>query len=289
MIVDQLFEQAFKNHWKDERFSHSGWKKEVLNNWRNHLQPTFGCKKLESVTRKVVKAWHLQLKDNPYAANRSKAILSKLINWALDNELVPNSFLNPCLNVPNHPEKKRQKYFGAAEIARIGAILEREKDNYPKEVAFLYLLMFTGSRPRAIERATQNNLGRGITINGAEFGLLRFVGKTGDEEVVIPPQALIQLDRIPKPKDGSLIGIKMPRLFWDKIRIEAGCPDLWARDFRRTFATLARSKGISIDAIGGMLNHKSRSTTELYAQIIPLEKMGAVLTTANHLSEILKG
>jgi integrase len=59
----------------------------------------------------------------------------------------------------------------------------------------------------------------------------------------------------------------MPVRLWAKIRKEAGCPDLRARDLRRTFATVGMSAGLKMDQISEILGHRSTQTTKIYAKL----------------------
>jgi integrase len=75
---------------------------------------------------------------------------------------------------------------------------------------------------------------------------------------------------------------------WEKVSAEAGCPDLWARDLRRTFATVGMSSGIKMDTISELLNHKSVQTTKLYAKLNDDARVEASSAISNKISEIVK-
>jgi integrase len=195
---------------------------------------------------------------------------------------------NPCSRVKSFPERKRKRFATPEEIAKLGQIMERERATHMKQVAFLELMIYTGSRPKAIEDARWSDLEehRGHMI-------LSVAGKTmavtGDmDTIVVPPQAVMALRSLGIRKDHSLIfGIKMPRRFWNRIRKEAGCEDLWARDWRRTFASVGLSSKESLDVIGEALNHKSRQTTLRYAKLLDDKKVAAVSRIANELETLL--
>ena len=92
---------------------------------------------------------------------------------------------------------------------------------------------------------------------------------TGQKDTIILNSFLLNFLRgLPARKDGSLTGIKrVCPVFWDKVRKEIGSPDLWARDLRRTFATVGMSQGVGVDNIGRILNHTSYQTTLRYAKL----------------------
>lgn len=284
LTVSAAFELALTNHWSSKKYSSSGWRREVVNLWKKHLGPVFGKQLLTEVTAPEVRKWHRSLADTPTAANRALSVLCRLFTYCQEEGLIDS---NPCSLVKRYKEHARKRYASAEEIARLGKILERESVNHPAEVAFLYVLMFTGSRPRAIERAAPEDVER-IEHQGQVFGILNFKGKSGDEVLVLPPVAMDVLDRLPSPRR-TLTGKAMPRALWERAREEAGCPDLWARDWRRTFATLGLSGGISLGIIGEVLNHRSAQTTKIYGKLLDLKRVDAVAAISGRMVELMRG
>jgi len=288
--VADLYQLTWDGYWDAERFHKSGWAKEVKGHWDFHLAKAFGNTKARRLTSKQIRDWHAGMKDKPYAANRSLETLSRIFNYAIEHEILPQN-TNPASLIKRHPEKKRGRYATDEEIRKVGAILQREADNRPREVAFLYLLMFSGSRPRAIERATPDQLKR-FEYQGRVFGILTFYGKstaaTGTEEtVIIPPQAMVVLDKLPHIKDGTLTGINMPKRFWASVKKEAGCEDLWARDWRRTFASMCLADGVTDNALSELMNHSSYQTTKTYAKLRNDKRMDAVASVASKLDSLI--
>jgi integrase len=55
--------------------------------------------------------------------------------------------------------------------------------------------------------------------------------------------------------------------FWDRIRVEAGIPDVRIHDLRHTFASLLVSGGMSLPMIGRLLGHTQVQTTQRYAHL----------------------
>jgi integrase len=194
--------------------------------------------------------------------------------------------------VKKFKERSRKRYATTEEIQTIARLLEEEIDVHPAGVAFLYILMFSGSRPRAIERATWDQL-KEFEIEGKPYGILTFSGKTtektGDEEkVVLPPLAMEAIQRLPRVKGYTITGIKMPRRLWRRVKEKAGCDDLWARDWRRTFATVGMTSGVDIGTIGELLNHRSTETTKIYAKVMEGHKFNAANKIANAMAELMK-
>lgn len=270
MTLSDLFERVYREYWSKPRFVKSGWGREVEGIWKRCIEPDFGARKLSTITVTEVKAWHATFENIPYAGNRALEVLTKMFNHAEAESLIPRN-TSPCWRIRGFTEKKRKRYATPSELVKILSILEREKSVNPSAVAFLYCILFTGSRPSALERATYDEL-REVTVDGEIRGVLVFAGKgtadSGEDElVVIPTVAMDMIRGLKRNPDGRIFGRKNPRRFWVSVRTEAGCPDLWARDLRRTFATVGMSGGVNKSVIGELLNHASLQTTDIYAKL----------------------
>ena len=287
MTVEELFQACFKEHWDCARFELSGHRDEVRAKYENHIKSRFGSIEYLKLTRSEVRDFHKGFRDTPVTGNRVLEILSKLYKFSIDKEWNELGF-NPCFGIKHFTERKRKRYATEAEIKRIGLILDRLYETIPLEVTFLYCLLFTGARPRSIERSTWNELQE---IDQG-FGVLVFEGKstaeTGDEEsVIIPPNIMEMIKKLPRRSDDLIFGIPLPGYLWRKIRSEAGCKDLWARDFRRTFATVGMSNKVDMKVIGKLLNHHSTQTTDRYALLDNSARLEAVEAIKNKMNKIL--
>ncbi len=289
MTLNSLFKETWKDHWSLHRYQQSGWGIEAKRNYENYIRPHLGTKRISTITAKQVREWHARMEDQPYKANRCLEVLSKMFRHAEVKEWRPQGS-NPCAIVKAFRERKRSRFASEEEIKKIGQILVRESEAYPEAMAFLYVLMFSGSRPSAIERARWDELQ--IIEHGHEsYGILKSLGKTShktgeDEIVILPPQAMSLITKLPR-KSEQIFNIKMPRRRWRKIQKEAGCGSLWVRDFRRTFATIGLSNGIDIGVIGELLNHKSTQTTKIYAQLLQQVRIEATSHIAKKLEAML--
>lgn len=291
ITVGALFTLCFDEHWDADRYQLSGWASKVSELYHSLIEPTFANQKISQVTARSVREWHQSLNVTPIRANRGLEVLSRMFRFAEEKEYRPQG-LNPCLLVKAFKEAKRKRYATEQELKKIMAILIRDAVTNPRASAFLYLLIFTGARPRSLERATWNML-KTHEVDGRFFGVLTFDGKTteetGEQEVVVlPPSAMAIVEKLPKTSD-KILGIQMPSVYWNKVRIEAGCPDLWARDLRRTFATVGMGEGAEIGVIGELLNHKTTQTTKIYAKLVDAKRIEAVSQIANKMDQILKG
>jgi integrase len=288
VTLSELFEVCFKEHWSCERFNKSGHSKEVRSKYENHIRPRFGQSGYLDIKRSEIRDWHQGFRATPVTGNRCLEIVSRLYRFSCDKEWNEQGF-NPCISIKHFTERKRKRYASEREIKKIGSILDRLYSEYPVEIAFLYTLLYTGARPRSIERSTWNEL---TEVEGG-FGILVFEGKstaeTGDEEsVIIPPNIMDMIGKLTRRDDNLIFGIGLPGYLWRKIRTEAGCKDLWARDFRRTFATVGMSNKVDMKVIGKLLNHHSTQTTDRYALLDNSARLEAVSKISDKLNSILK-
>lgn len=285
--ISEVWGLVESKHYSQKRFQESGWAKEASRLYTRHVAKRFGPFKLAEITVAEVQDW-LASFESIYSANRSLEVLSLIFSFAQKREIYLGT--NPCKKVDAFSEKKRRRFASLDEIKRLAEILNREAPSHPREVAFLYLLLFTGSRPRLLERAKWKDL-----KCVGDVGVLRLPGKTfaetGEEDVVvIPNQCLRLLLSISESRNenDTLTGISMPQTFWARIRKEAGCEDLWARDFRRTFATVALSMGVGKDQVSELLNHRSVQTTNIYAKLFDQTRIDAAVMIADRMEELTR-
>lgn len=280
MIIRDLFAKCYESHWNKPRYVDSGWAQEVKNLYEKNIKAAFGDRDCRELSAKEIRKWHNDMASRPTAANRSLEVLSRIYTFAEEDEIVPLGS-NPCRLVDSFTERKRSRYGTEEELKKIGDGLRDALKTHRREATFIYVVALTGARPKKLESAKWSQVQREGT-----HGVLRFDGKnsadSGESEVVIlPGNALKLLESLPKRPDGLILGPTDYRPTWERIREKAGCPDLWLRDLRRTFASVGLSQGVGIDKIGELLNHRSAQTTKTYARLIP----GARVVAAHQISK----
>lgn len=229
--------------------------------WRLHIEPRFGRMKVKDVTYAMVDDLHKEMADTPTEANRVLATLSTMFNFAHR----PLEWIerNPAHGVERNKERKRKRYMKGEEAAKIAEILHREAKDSPASVAFLYLLILTGARRGEIAKAKWSDLHGNRLVLGEHK-----TDHTGDERYIyLPPAAMEVLERLPRTS-GTITGILTPQKLWERIRIEADCPDLRMHDLRHSFASAAIAAGLSLAQIGELLGHRSTQTTKRYAHLV---------------------
>lgn len=240
--------------------------------WRLHVEPRFGSMKVKDVAFPMVADLHEAMADTPAEANRVLAMLSAMFNFGRR----PLEWIerNPVEGVRRYPEVKRRRYMRGEEAARIAEVLDANARENPASVAFIYLLILTGARRGEIANA------RWDWISGNVINLPD--SKTGEKQVYLPPAAMDVLARLPRT-DGTITGIASPTKLWDRVRREAGCPDLRMHDLRHSFASAALAAGLSLSQIGELLGHKSTQTTKRYAHLVEEVAAAAASTTADRI------
>jgi integrase len=246
--------------------------------WKLYIESKLAKKRVAEIELEDLVKLHTGLKDKPYQANRVLSQMSAMLVFA-EKYKYRAAGSNPCKHVDRYPEPKRKRYMAGGEPARIAEILKREEARYPDSVAFIYLLIMTGARKSEIGKARWDWL-RGQTIYLPD-------SKTGARPVFLPPQVMDVLSKLPRDRD-TICGMLSPRKFWERIRVEACCPDLRLHDLRHSFASAALAAGLSLSEIGELLGHSSTQTTKRYAHLVEEAAHASVAKTADLLERMMQ-
>lgn len=240
---------------------------------RCHVLPTLGNQPVTQLRRADVATLHHALADRPTMANRVLALVSVMLTLAEQWGLrAPRS--NPVVGIPRYPERPRERYLTPAELSRLWATLDEAARTHAENLyglAALRLLLLTGAR-----------VGEILTLRWEqvdwEQGRARLLdSKTGPKTLFLAPEALGVLRNLPR-----LLGspwcfpsaqagkhfVALPRL-WYRLRAEAGLEEVRLHDLRHTFGANAAALGIPLLTIGAILGHRSASTTQRYAHLLP--------------------
>jgi integrase len=289
--LDDLWARCEIEHWNRNK----PWDKEAKRIYDHDIKPIMGSTRVRAVAIEDAKKVRDRLTDKPIQANRAIAVLSKMLRLAEtfgpEGQRWRALGSNPCQHVPRFPAKSRKRFAKPVEIQALPAALDKYIEISPSAVAFIYVMLFSGARPSEILRAAPDQVER-IERDGKPYGVLRIPdGKTGHRDVFLPPQAMAAIDRLPA-KRTSLVGrTTVPKVIWHKIRKEIGADGLWARDLRRTWATVGLSNGVAKGALGALMGHADPKTTDIYAKLIEdtahdtsaliADRMEAMLTSSS--------
>ncbi|MCK0129261.1 hypothetical protein [Erythrobacter sp. F6033] len=108
--------------------------KEYRRNLELFILPAIGRLRVIDVTLADIAKYHHNWRHRPYQANRNIEIISKMFNlaelWGLRSDGT-----NPHKHIKKYPEKKRERYFSAAELQAIGRVLgEMEEERIDQQL-----------------------------------------------------------------------------------------------------------------------------------------------------------
>ena len=113
--------------------------------YRKQILPWFEGRLIAGITAQDVSQWFASLHETPVAADRSAPILSVIMREAEVYGYRPEG-TNPCVGIKRYRRQGRERFLSAAEVGRLGAVLERHEADHPQVVAIIRLLLLTGCR-----------------------------------------------------------------------------------------------------------------------------------------------
>lgn len=245
-----------------------------------HVLPRFGAKHLDAITTDMVAEAHQDLRAKGYSlaqSNKLPVLLKIMFNLA-KKKGIPGSQSNPTDDVPLfNPNNARERYLSAAETQRLHEALSRCGSAQFKSIVALLLLL--GCRKRELLDTRWEDVDlerRNWRIPMSKSGKPR--------NIPIAERALDVFQALPRWKGCPYVvpnpNTKQPfgNLYhpWDKVRKEAGMPDLRMHDLRHTFASNLVNSGQSIYVVSKLLGHSQLKTTARYSHLADETLMSAV-------------
>jgi integrase len=238
---------------------------------RDHVVPKLGRLKVVDVNRQHVGSLHHSLRETPYMANRTLALVSKMMNLAERWGLRPDGS-NPCRHVEKFKEAARERYLTMEEFARLTqALAEGEESGSEGQhaIAAIRLLILTGCRLGEILQLRWEH----VDFDNGRLHLPD--SKTGAKTVFLSTVAQQVLRQVPRTGSNPwVIEGRKPQTHlrdlkgpWRRIRERADLPDLRIHDLRHSFAAVGAGLGLSLPMIGKLLGHSQPQTTARYAHL----------------------
>ncbi len=255
---------------------------------KQHLRPEFGHKRIDSITKSDVARFHSRLgKEARYQANRCRAVLSAIYAYARQHGYVDDG-VNPCLGVPKHKEKARQRYLSPEEIARLTQALADVEDQRTAPQAAIdavRLLLATGLRRGEILNLRWDD----VNLDGRVLHLRD--SKTGERFVPINGLAVAIFGAIRRRPDCPFVcpgptGDKPMGQFdksWERICKTAKIENLRVHDLRHSFGAIAAGAHLGLNVIGALFGHTQAQTTQRYAHVVHDAQRAATETVGNIL------
>lgn len=255
----------------------------------NCIKPRLGSRKIDDLTRADVVAFHHDLRDRPYTANRCVAILSKMFNLAEDWGLRRESS-NPARRIRKFREEEKKRYLSDDEQARLGqALADASETGVETEyaVAAISLLMLTGCRLGEILKLRWDY----VTPHHLELPDI----KTGRRRIPLPREVYVIIMSLPRragnpyvilgeTADSHLVNLQKP---WLRVREKAGLSDVRMHDLRHTYASVAVMSGIDPFLLKEIMGHKNLQTTLRYAHFADEAVQRAAASVASRLAGAL--
>lgn len=256
-------------------------------NWRLHILPVLGTKRVKDVTEADILSLHGSLSEKPATANQVLALLSKSFNLAEKWSMRPRH-TNPCHEVEKYTITERELILSHDQIKTLGETLATLVDECliePAMADLFRLLMMTGCRLREIMHAEMAWVDRERNL------LLLPDSKVGQRKIPLAPASMAIIDSMPKGQTWLIPGrdtngpMITPYKAWARIKAHAKLPkELRIHDLRHTAGSLGHMAGLTQKQIQLMLGHKQMSTTERY-----LHGAGDQAEVAEKMSNVIIG
>lgn len=234
-----------------------------------HVLPKLGSVHLEEVASRLP-AWHREIgRKAPVEANRALQTLRSAWRWAEGEGILPAGLTDPTVRVRKFKEKSRDRWLRKEELHRLLKVTGAEEDPFIR--AAIPLLLLTGLRKRELLTARWSN----VDLERGEIRLPRT--KSGEPQTRLLAAPAVDLLRDLPRTDGSpwvFPSPTNPRKFrtdikrpWERIREEAGIPDVTLHDLRRTAGSYMAQAGVPLQVIQQVLGHSHPGVTKLYARL----------------------
>jgi integrase len=204
-------------------------------------------------------------KEHPTTANRVIAMVSSLFGYAAERKLFKG--INPAQGIKKFPENKRDRFLQSDELPAFFKALAEEPNNTLRDY-FLISLLTGARRSNVLEMQWQQ-----IHFDRAEWRIP--TTKNGESQTVTLTPEVIEILRVRQgcdptwifPGTGTTGHLVEPKKAWKRVLERAGIADLRIHDLRRTLGSWQAKTGASLVIVGKSLNHKSPSTTAIYARL----------------------
>jgi integrase len=208
-------------------------------------------------------------RPTPGRANRLGCAIRKMFNLAIRWEMRTD---NPAAGFIRNPENPRERFLNIDEITKVSELLAYDPNQLMANI--IRLLMLTGARRGEVLNARweQFDLDRAVWTKPAATTKQRRVHRAPISGAAVQ---LLRTMKASTPQGcpwvfpGYAEGKPVHEIkrFWDRIRKQAGIPDVRIHDLRHTFASLLVSGGMSLPMIGRLLGHTQVQTTQRYAHL----------------------
>lgn len=233
-----------------------------------YILPRWRARPAASITRSDVAALHHQLGGHSiYTANRTLSLLGTLFEraraWGYLEEAAPN----PARGIARYRERRRDRWVSPGELPALAMAIDQADNLYVRAALWLYLL--TGMRKNellSMRWADVDLERREVRLPDTKAGRIHYVPLSRPATQILAELPRLQGNPHVLPGRygrGHLVNIDKP---WDRVRTQAGIPDVRLHDLRRTVGSWLAESGASLHLIGHILGHSTVQTTAVYAR-----------------------
>lgn len=250
-----------------------------------HVVPRIGSRRLSDIsTEDIARLQQAVAEHGEYESNRTIVLVRTMFNIARHWKLFAGD--NPAVPIKLFKEEKRERFLNPEELIKVNKALASEPNDYWR--AYFPLVLLLGTRKREILNAKWSDI-------DFEQRTWRIPDTKADRPhlLPIPTQAMEILKRLPSHGTSKFVfpsptakggHIVEPSKAWQRIRNRAaGHPDgppegedhdrdacvcgCTIHDLRRTLGSWLAAQGIGLPVIGKALNHRTPSSTAVYARL----------------------
>ena len=268
--------QGYKRSWKCD-----------LSMLKNHIEPAWGKKYLDQVTKSdVVTFMNAHRKSyTPGTCNRLLILIRFIFTLALKWE-TPGLKINPAKDHPLLKEQhQRERFLTEAETQALFASIKQSSNVMLQYI--IAMLILTGARKREVLDA------RWEDIDFAQKSWRIHTTKSGQPRYVpLSDGAIAILNAVPSAGEwifpNESTGKPYASIYrsWHEARTQAGLGEVRVHDLRHSFASFLVNAGRSIYEVQRLLGHAQIRTTQRYAHLSKdtlLEATNAVNLAVGHV------
>ena len=188
-----------------------------------------------------------------------------MFGYATEKKLFKGT--NPAQGIKKFYENTRDRFLQSDELPAFFKSLAEEQNDTLRDYFLISLL--TGARRSNVQEMQWSQ----IHLERGEWRIP--ITKNGDSQTVTLTHEVVEILRARQgtnttwvfPGTGVTGHLVEPKKSWKRVLERAGIANLRIHDLRRTLGSWQAKTGASLVIVGKSLNHKSPSTTAIYARL----------------------
>jgi integrase len=261
---------------------------------RLRISPKFGNLPLNKFTRHAVQQFHNELRDEglaPSTCDHHLKLIRQALNLAVEWDLIET---NPVSKVKLfHVDNREERLMSPDDLHALMGAIERASERRKTVCLAVKLLLLTGSRVSELLHAkwtfinlknktwtiqatnSKSKKRRSVPLSDAAVEVLGQLETEGKSEWLFT-----------NVKTGNRLTTIAKS--WQKIRQDAGLPNLRLHDLRHMHASMLINSGQSLYVVQQILGHSDPSVTSRYAHLSTETLQDAANSVGDYLDKALK-